>query len=317
MRTNDPYSVADLQLSAVLQQPYDLFVAASGHETRARYLSELIHRRNIRAVSVLGFDTYQTDGARVDNDDHFRRKWGEAPIQVSNRSDNAIYDFLSKHVTTDDAHVLVDYSSMTRFWYAAILNWMRFQTAVRQITVDLVYTRATYPTTEMPRLEIEEILCIPGCEGSTAASGLSVALIGLGFDTYSTQCVLDDLEPDVAIPFIAGGTARSDYVERVKLANEELATRCKDILELPLESVELTLIRLAEVIAPFQAGSSVSVVPLGPKPHVLASILLSMRFPRVGCLHVSGRRQAPWDAAPTSDLVCTRVVFQRYVQRTP
>jgi hypothetical protein len=198
---------------------------------------------------------------------------------------------------------------MTRFWYAAILNWFRFREAGGQCDLDFAYCAGLY-TGDIPTLQIDDILCIPGCEGNTASAGPSVALFGLGFDNNSVQCVLDDLEPDVVKTFIAGGAARVEYINKVKAANGQLLQQCGATLELPLESVATTLTCLGEVVVAYADEFNVSIIPLGPKPHVLASILLAMKFPRVAALHVSGRRSPPWNALPGERVIGTRVRFR-------
>jgi len=66
---------------------------------------------------------------------------------------------------------------------------------------------------------------------------------------------------------------------------------------------------LAEVISPHRFEANLTLVPMGPKPHVLAAILLAMRFKEVNCLRVGYRRQDPEDVGTTGDIVATRVEF--------
>jgi hypothetical protein len=179
-----------------------------------------------------------------------------------------------------------------------------------------VYCAGEYAQ-EIPTLQIDDILSLPGCEGNTASAGPSVALLGLGFDNNAVQCVLDDMEPDIVQPFIAGGAARTSYIEKVKHVNAELLLRCGAALELPLESVATTVTCLSEVAAPYNEKFNISIIPLGPKPHVLASVLLAMKLPRVAALHVSGRRAPPWDALPTERIICTRVRFRPTLESRP
>ncbi len=302
--------VGDVEVGLFQNSVYDLAIFASGHEERASHVSTLLSRDQVKCVCVFGFDSGMHEGARLSNDAYFRKEWGEEPLVFSNRAESGIYSVLSKYLAHKSrVRVLVDYSSMTRFWYAAILNWLRYNETFESIEIDLVYCAGEY-VSDIPALEIDSILSIPGCEGNTASAGPSVTLLGLGFDSRSVQCVIDDLEPDIVKPFIAAGTARGEYIKKVKAANADLLQRCGSVLELPLQSVATTLTCLGEVIIPYCSGFNVSIVPLGPKPHVLASILLAMKFPQVTALHVSGMRSPPWNAKPTSQITCTRVSFK-------
>jgi hypothetical protein len=52
-------------------------------------------------------------------------------------------------------------------------------------------------------------------------------------------------------------------------------------------------------------------VPMGPKPHVLASILVSMRFAEVSCMRVSVTRERPEKVDPTGEVIAARVVVHK------
>lgn len=299
--------VEDISRDEVLGRRYDLVCFASGHEARAGHLAGLLDPALFSRAIVFGFQTHVKEGARSTNDQIYRDRWGVEPVVIPGRGEDDIYGLLSAELKdVRRARVAVDYSSMTRFWYAAILNWFRFCDTVDVIEVDFLYCGGEYQA-DIPSLEITDILSIPGCEGNTASAGPSVALLGLGFDSNSVQCVLDDFEPDIVKSFIAGGSARADYVKKVMVANQELFERYGPPLELPLESVSTTLTCLTEVVAPYEGSWNVSIVPLGPKPHVLAGILLAMQRPQVAALHIAGDRSPPWDARATSLLVGTRV----------
>lgn len=306
-------SVADLNRSDILDgqtTKYDLAIFASGHEARASHIATLLDPSRVAAAVAFGFDSSLEEGSRLANDAVFRSRWKVEPVVLSNQAETEIYRFLTEAFgSSKRLRLLVDYSSMTRFWYAAILNWIRFREPCELVEVDFAYCAGEY-STAIPPLQINDILSIPGCEGNTASAGPSVTLLGLGFDNNSVQCVLDDIEPDVVRPFIAGGAARASYVEQVKRANEELLERCPGSLEFPLESVATTLTLLGEVVAPYVESYNISIVPLGPKPHVLASILLALTFPQVAALHVSGQRFPPWDALPTDLVIGTRIQFR-------
>ncbi|MFA6472503.1 MAG: hypothetical protein WCU00_10720, partial [Candidatus Latescibacterota bacterium] len=83
----------------------------------------------------------------------------------------------------------------------------------------------------------------------------------------------------------------------------------KDVLELPLASIEVCYRHLAETIAPHRPDGEITLVPMGPKPHVLASILIAMRFQEVACLRVSFAPN-PIDVKPTGEIVATRVILR-------
>jgi hypothetical protein len=122
--------------------------------------------------------------------------------------------------------------------------------------------------------------------------------------------VLDRLEADTVYTFLAIGGS-SEHIEKIRNNNKELINshKTKGNLELPLASVENCYRHLAETIAPHRPDGEITLVPMGPKPHILASILVAMRFQEVACLRVSGA-PAPQDVNPTGDIVATRVIVR-------
>jgi len=85
--------------------------------------------------------------------------------------------------------------------------------------------------------------------------------------------------------------------------------KTKAVLEMPLASIESCYRHLAETIAPHRPDGEITLVPMGPKPHVLASILIAMRFQEVACLRVSGAPN-PINVWPTGEIVATRVIVK-------
>ena len=63
------------------------------------------------------------------------------------------------------------------------------------------------------------------------------------------------------------------------------------------------------MISPQRPDGEITLVPMGPKPHVLAAILVAMRFQEVACLRVSGESY-PLDVKATAEIMATRVIVR-------
>ena len=235
--------------------------------------------------------------------------WSCEPTLVSGDDEKPIFDFLNRH--TDGIgrplKILVDYSSMSRLWYAAVLNWSRFASSRRRVTIDFVYSIGSYVDNPSPFV-VKGMVCLPGCEGRAYRLRESVAVFGLGFHGDAALCVLDHLEADTVYAFLASPGADPHYVEQVRTLNRELIENRKmqHLLELPLDNVESCYRTLAETIAPYRPDGEITLVPMGPKPHVLASILIAMRFPEVACLRISSTHDTS-DVIATGAVIATRV----------
>jgi hypothetical protein len=304
--------VLDSDLEAVGAMRYDVCLFASGFESRCVHVPGLIDPGTIANPLVFGFTEEAKCESRVRNDATFLEKWKCVPILLSGDDEKPIYEHLSLHTKSLNGpiHILIDYSSMSRLWYTAVLNWARFAASGRTVLIDFVYAMGQYEEEKRPFV-IRDMVSIPGCEGRAYRLRESVAVFGLGFHGLAALCVLDHLEADTVYAFLAAPGSSAEYVERTKELNKELIgnPKTKALLDFPLASVEASYRSLAEVIAPHRPDGEITLIPMGPKPHVLASILVAMRFPEVACLRVTSKSSRV-DVTANGDIVVTRVIVK-------
>jgi hypothetical protein len=303
--------VHDLRFEDVLTPTYDLALFSSGYEPRCTSFPRLLTGLNTRQVVVLGFSEVLESEERRAADEYYKERWDVEPIVGSANRDEHVYEILRESQIPQDGHVriLVDYSSMSRLWYSAILNWARYIEGPTKIDVDLVYSVGDHQKSERLPMVIHEMMCLPGCEGGAPLFN-SVAVFGLGFEGAAALCVLDRLEPDKIYSYYADPAAFPEYASKAKEANRDLIAQSAAILPLPLTSVERSFSHLAELVQPHRKEADITIIPMGPKPHVLAAILLCIRFEEIACLRVAGKRTRSDRVASTGDLVLTQVQFR-------
>jgi hypothetical protein len=304
------YRLSDQNWGRVLESEYDVAFFASGYERRCTYIPHQLHKAKINKAIVLGFSELHMDSQREKNDEYYKKYWKQAPITISANDEGQLYKIFNQLDISkkQSVKILVDYSSMSRLWYAGILNWARYAN-IKNIEVDFAYSVGDHQEEVYPMV-INDILAIPGCEGGSTNFSKSVAIFGLGFDGLSALCVLDKLEPDIIYAFLASPAAFPDYPEKARTYNKELIRHAIKTIELPLISVERTFSYLAELAIPYLSEADITLVPMGPKPHILACILLSIHFREISCLRVSGKRDRPEIVDTTGDVVFTSVEFK-------
>jgi len=307
------HRVTDCELNSALSEHYDLAILASGYEERSTFIPKLLKKSRSAKHVVLGFKEVLSGDDRSANDRYFADHWTGTFTTTSSDDDRPVYTALNALLqgTRGVTRILVDYSSMSRLWYAAILNWVRYACQTDTAIVDLLYAVGDHREHASP-LVITDVSAIPGCEGGSGFQSQSIGVFGLGFDGSAALCVLDRLEPDKVFAYLADPAAHDDYPQRALTENDELVKKHSGFtLPLPLNSVERTFRSLAELILPHLDRDEITFVPMGPKPHVLAAILLAMRFQNISCLRVSGRREPPEQVGTTGQVVGTRVEFKR------
>ncbi len=305
------FRVSDLSPEQMRDERYDLIVVASGYERRATYVVKWLKHRASRKTIVLGFNEATEHPERVSNDSYYRRLPASQSVSLSANDDGPLYDALRR--LGDDSRlplrVLVDYSSMSRLWYAGLLSWARYVSPSRRMTIDFTYAVGNHAE-ESPPMVISSVSAIPGCEGSPVPINHSVAIFGLGFDGLATMAALEMLQPDVTYAFLASPGARPDYAERARACNAELIRdHCARVFEFPLGSVATVYANLAELVTGHSVSNDVTLIPMGPKPHVLACLLAAIRFPQAACLRVSGERRIIQPIDTDGELVVTQVEF--------
>jgi hypothetical protein len=301
--------VRDMPPGEIQDGRYDLTLFASGHESRCTHFAQ--HSNVCRledACYVLGFDAIEPNTARRRNDAWFDAALGRKPRLVHAEDDTSIYEILRNALDgIPTPRVRVDYTSMPRVWYAAVLNWLRVQSGHESATVDFVYSPGRH-SRRWPEIIVQDIVPIPSCEGSPRPLAKTVLIVGLGYDAIAPFAIEERLEPDVTYAFMAEPGSVPAAPARTRMYNREFLDAVVDYSAcLPIESVETVLAALTEVAAYHRHDANVTLVPLGPKPHVLAGLLLAFRMREVACLRIQHSRVHPSDVRPTGALVATRV----------
>jgi len=304
--------VLDIDFDSVSESRYDVSLFASGYESRCIHIPGLINPSMVDNRLVFGFTEARHSVRRDQNDEFFWERWNCKPIPLSGDDEKPIYEHLHERTQTlsRPIRILLDYSSMSRLWYAAVLNWARFAVSGKDVIIDFVYSMGKYEEQKHPMV-IRGMVSIPGCEGRAYRLRESIAVFGLGFHGLAALYVLDQLEADTVYAFLASPGSSEEYIAKTREINKDLISnhKTKEVLELPLASVEKSYRHLAETIAPHRPDGEITIVPMGPKPHVLVSILIAMHFQEVACLRVSGAPN-PADVKATGDIVATRVILK-------
>jgi hypothetical protein len=313
--------VRDISLSQVIESDYNLTIVASGYEPRCVHLVHTLKNNGKEHTTfgdplIMGFRNVGLPEFRQKNDRHLQEDLGAAIRIIDSELEMAsIYRYLNQVSISsgDKLSILVDYSSMSRLWYGAILNWIRFTDRWDEVVVDFSYSIGRY-STDVPSMWIEDIIAVPGFEGNSLYRRQQIVGIGLGFDNVTPFGVLERMEPDLVLPFLAVPGAYTSYSVRAKRLNRKLIQEYGPegkSWELPLRSVQLAFSTIAELLGPYRFESNISLVPLGPKPHVLASLLVSLRFEEIAVLRLAGERLSHSPVASTGDLILTRVELTR------
>ena len=233
-------AIHDLHGEQDLLPQYDLAFFSLGYETRctaaALYLSN-IRKLDISKCFIFSFE--ENDLSFINKRKNYDNLFPKCVYKyLSPDEDQDIYQILQEGTKElDKVSILIDYSSMSRIWYTAIINWAIVFSENKEISIDFIYTLGDYKTNDNSMV-IQGISAIPGCEGSSPRQSESVAIFGLGFHGYTALCVLDQLEPDIIYALLACPAEDDAYVKMSYENNSDLLSKAQKQIKLPLNSVE-------------------------------------------------------------------------------
>ncbi len=291
---------------------YDLAVFSSGFEARSTHVAKLVGNGAANSNVVLGFRDGATLLSREENDKYFQHAMGSAvEVPLGGQDERCIFEkleALARLANGKPIRLLVDYSVMTRVWYGAILTWARFSEYHAPLEIDFVYSYGRY-LSEFQPLSISEIVSFPGFEGISGGFRNTAAIFGLGYDKYATLAVYDRLEPDSVYCCVAQKTDDDPDSVRVLTENAVILEAATKTFTLPLGDLSAAFRLMCEQVVLLDQTNHIVVVPMGPKTHVLVTLLVALRMPRITCLHAKGTRVEPVQVEAQGDLSIARVTF--------
>lgn len=266
----------------VLRGGYDLVVAASGYETRARYVAEVLESNKCQLGHriVLTFYEHDKDCARPENDRTFARLHYRPVICRGASAEEAEQAFLEGlgHVKRDGPiAVLVDVSSMTRAWYGGIVRTLLQKVGLPELTVHFAYTPALFvpPSESYPPNRV--VAPVSGFVGNTLPDKPTALIIGLGYDRDRALGLRDYLDPQHTILFSANPATDPRFIQCVKDVNAELIDELSDIQHLTYPVGDpVSIFKMIESVSNgLRHDWRVVLCSLGPKTFGLCCFLVA------------------------------------------
>jgi len=268
---------------------FDLIIAVSGYEERCTYLVNKI-KTGDALCRVLAFSEKNKELSRPQNDARFSDLGFEVIDQSGNECPQ-VEELLTELIDSGKGrlNILVDYSCMTKVWYASIINYfMNSELAIDGINLYFSYSRAVYTEPKKPKpLKLAEPI---GCQKPFMGSSKPVALVmGLGYEKDRAEMLSKSLEPDNIYVFYADPTDDQRFVEKVYVNNFRLidSLHRDQVINYPIKDLRKIDDLLTDLCLDLRLEYRVILAPLGPKPFSLCCLLLAARYPDIEVWRVS------------------------------
>lgn len=303
---------SQISIDEIKDTNFDLFIVASGFESRARFFAEN-NQINAQKKICLSFLESSENVARKENDLKFK-SLGFDFFTCSGNSNTEIVRILNDVISTSKEHlnVLVDYSSMTRVWYAAIINCLKnLERPGLIVSLWFVYSSSKY--TEPPKsISYNKYVGpINGFYSITIPDRPSALIIGLGYVEARAFGLAEffDVQP---LLFIADNSSSKEFCEEVQKNNSTLLSTTTDdnIFYYPLNNMNFTENLLFRICKDLQEKYRLILAPCGPKPFTLLCLLTSLRFQAVDVWRISaGEMEETVDKQASGLILCYSATF--------
>ncbi len=270
---------------------YDIFILASGYEQRSIYLPQNFHINAKRKIALAFYE--KTKELNRKNNDAYLISQGFELISISgdqNIDFELLLSEINKKSGNEHVNILVDYSSMTKVWYAGIINHLIGSTKTcKYVSVHFSYTPALY--TELKKagpVKVNSTVSY-AYKKNNLISKPTALLIGLGLEKSHADFIIKTINPALTILLYADPSIDIKYVEKVFKNNQELIeeTEVRNLYNFPLISLDQTNGLITSLCLGLRTKYNVVIAPLGPKVLSLLSLLLASRFPDINVVRVS------------------------------
>lgn len=300
-----------------LTVPFDLVVTASGFESRAVHIASQLPKCQRQKRHAMAFTDRQVL-AREDNDAQFAIL-GFISRQFDGGDRQAVLQYvkqLLQSVKRKRISILIDYSCMSKTWYAAILEAIRcYQTrSVNSIVLYFAYSAAKF-TKPPPKIHNHVMGPILGFGGLSDPAEKMALILGLGYEPERAQGIVDLLEPSECYAFYTDPAFQKQFARSVRTANKALLKfklRKECIHTYPSASLQIASCHLTPLCLRLARDNyRIILAPLGPKPFCLLCLILAAKFREFEVWRVSPASRAPAvDIQALGPIMICKVVFE-------
>ncbi|KPK85474.1 MAG: hypothetical protein AMS27_07165 [Bacteroides sp. SM23_62_1] len=291
---------------------FDLILAVSGYESRCTYMVEKIKLQNELKI-VLAFEEKPDELFRLENDSKYRQLGFQFIPQSGNKClDNEYLVHLVADQNKEALNILIDYSCMTKLWYASIINYfIRTDLPCNKVSLYFSYTPSRYTEPKKPKpLKIVEPI---GCSAHGIIKGKPLALvIGLGYEKDRAEFLRKAIDPEETYIFYTDPADDQRFTEKVYVNNfrliDNLHRDC--VFSYPVRDLKKVDALLTDLCLDLRLNYKIILAPLGPKPFALCCLILAARYPDIEVWRVSaGTSESIYNREPFGEPLVYRVDF--------
>jgi hypothetical protein len=271
--------------------PIDVVLCAVGYESRCVELARRLDLPNLRKFA-LAFKSHLDEKQRNDNNKIFS-KLGYKLVPAGGEDYTVVHELLEticSESRQSTINLLVDYSCMTRVWYAYILYY--FNTTLnynKTINIFFSYSFSKFS----PALDNLKYNLVVGpiygfCNFSIPDKSTSL-ILGLGYEKIRSFGLSEYLDAETFIFYTKPEDGNSEYSFEVERQNKHLISSIKteNIYQYPISNLDTTINLIYTLCIDLIDEHRVVLAPCGPKPFSLASLIVGSKLKEIDVWRVS------------------------------
>lgn len=296
---------------------FDLILASSGYEARADFVSRLLSKKADQKI-VFAFNDHKNHSIRKKNDSTFHElkyRFIDTDGDNSELIIKEINHFIEKNNKTE-LSILIDYSSMTRVWYASIIDYFKHYVIEKTIQVYFSYSCAGHKLSSSGEEEKKEEFIISHFSPISEFCGLSVPFVptalitGLGYETNQTYGLKEFFDAELAYLFY---TENNEYTNYIIEKNKDLLKRTdsKYIIPYSVNDVLLTKTILYDLCNTLKNNFRIIIAPCGPKIFTLISFFVASELGSIDIWRISSSdHDAQIEREATGEIITCEICYE-------
>jgi hypothetical protein len=291
------YKTSGCSKTDLLEKKFDVVIVSSGYEARAINISSQINLNSIPLKYAIAFKNAKTEESRCSNDIFFEQN-GFTIIEEG-ESQSTIVSWIMDEIFESNSsnrnlNILIDYSSMTRVWYARFIEIIRdLDSLTYCINMFFSYSPSDFIEAPSDPGINTNVGPIEGFSGLSIPSSPTAIIIGLGYESIRAFGLNEYLDAEPFV-FYSDSSFNSDFSREVEKNNSDLLGKINDdhIFKFPLHNTKYTEAMLSQLCEDLSGYYRVILAPCGPKPFTLLCLLISCRIPNIDVWRISAGASA-------------------------
>jgi hypothetical protein len=290
---------------------FDCLICSSGFEERAIYVSKTI-KFQVKRKIVVGFKNYENEGFRETNDSFYNTNGFEFILENADEADKIITKLKELFADANTKiKIAIDYSSMTRVWYSAILNFFDSLNYADNVDLFFFYSFSKFSQPVNGDVRNIHIGPIKNYSSLSIPDKPTALIIGLGYEKERAFGLTEYFDAETYL-FVADKSKGEDYFNSVQDANIGLLSSAKpeNIFEYSLQYLNYSESLLYAVCKSLKSDYRLVLAPTGPKPFSLLCLLTSIRLKNIDVWRISaGHFSRPSRKEPEGSISVYKVSF--------